>query len=276
MTGADFPTSYPHGGELAPSVGSGGSFVCLHRHDTTEPSQCSCTASASSPPCRPCRRRLRRRRPRHDHRPPRHNQRRPHASDRRQPGGHTAPPAAAPAADPRRRWRWSRGVTEPTPPSAPPAMAPPTRAPASAPPQQVTVAVATESSPAPRYRIQVRNVGNSPVETTVRQELPPGSSTTAISGGGRSTPAGGSSHRGDLAVAAARAQHHHAGHRARRDRAGPAADRADLRVHQRRQPAVRLRDGHLAGGGGTGGRGDRGAAVAAATRCCSPAWRSCC
>ncbi|RQX16040.1 hypothetical protein DDE19_16915 [Micromonospora ureilytica] len=83
-------------------------------------------------------------------------------------------------------------VTEPTPPSAPPAVAPPTRAPASAPPQQVTVAVATESSPAPRYRIQVRNVSNSPLETTVRQELPPGSSTTAISGGGRSTPAGGS------------------------------------------------------------------------------------
>ncbi|WFE49876.1 hypothetical protein [Micromonospora sp. WMMD1155] len=83
-------------------------------------------------------------------------------------------------------------VTEPTPPSAPPAMAPPTRAPASAPPQQVTVAVAPENSPAPRYRIHVRNVGNAPVETTVRQELPPGSSPTAISGGGRSTRAGGS------------------------------------------------------------------------------------
>ncbi|MFI6780728.1 hypothetical protein [Micromonospora sp. NPDC050276] len=83
-------------------------------------------------------------------------------------------------------------VTEPTPPSAPPAMAPPSRAPASAPPQQVTVAVATESSPAPRYRIQVRNVSNAPLDTTVRQELPPGSSPTAISGGGRSTPAGGS------------------------------------------------------------------------------------
>ncbi|WP_145785132.1 hypothetical protein [Micromonospora taraxaci] len=83
-------------------------------------------------------------------------------------------------------------VTEPTPPSAPPAMAPPSRAPASAPPQQVTVAVAPENSPAPRYRIQVRNVGNAPVETTVRQELPPGSSPTAISGGGRSTRAGGS------------------------------------------------------------------------------------
>ncbi|MEH0931448.1 hypothetical protein [Micromonospora sp. CPCC 205558] len=83
-------------------------------------------------------------------------------------------------------------VTEPTPPSAPPAMAPPSRAPASAPPQPVTVAVATESSPAPRYRIQVRNVSNSTLDTTVRQELPPGSTTTAISGGGWSTPANGS------------------------------------------------------------------------------------
>ncbi|MET8467780.1 hypothetical protein ABZU93_32410, partial [Micromonospora zamorensis] len=84
-------------------------------------------------------------------------------------------------------------LTEPTPPSAPPAVAPPSRAPASAPPQQVTVAVAPESSPAPRYRIQVRNVGNAPVDTTVRQELPAGSSPTAISAGGRSTSAGGSS-----------------------------------------------------------------------------------
>ncbi|MET8120697.1 hypothetical protein [Micromonospora sp. NPDC005189] len=86
----------------------------------------------------------------------------------------------------------ARVTAEPTPPSAPPAMAPPSRAPASAPPQQVTVAVAPESSPAPRYRIQVRNVGNAPIDTTVRQELPPGSSPTAISGGGQSTRAGGS------------------------------------------------------------------------------------
>lgn len=55
------------------------------------------------------------------------------------------------------------------------------------------MAVAPESSPAPRYRIQVRNVGNAPVDTTVRQELPAGSSPTAISAGGRSTSAGGSS-----------------------------------------------------------------------------------
>ncbi|WP_112672229.1 hypothetical protein [Micromonospora saelicesensis] len=110
-----------------------------------------------------------------------------------QPTAAAPPPAATPApAGTRPPVAMVARVTEPTPPSAPPAMAPPTRAPASAPPQQVTVAVATESSPAPRYRIQVRNVSNSPLETTVRQELPPGASTTAISGGGRSTPAGGS------------------------------------------------------------------------------------
>ncbi|MCG5445845.1 hypothetical protein NIE79_004371 [Micromonospora sp. NIE79] len=110
-----------------------------------------------------------------------------------QPTSATPPPAATPApAGSRAPVAMVARLTEPTPPSAPPAMAPPTRAPASAPPQQVTVAVATESSPAPRYRIQVRNVSNSPLVTTVRQELPPGSSTTAISGGGQSTPAGGS------------------------------------------------------------------------------------
>ncbi|MEV4389474.1 hypothetical protein AB0J68_27795 [Micromonospora sp. NPDC049580] len=81
---------------------------------------------------------------------------------------------------------------EPTPPSAPPAVAPPSRVPVSAPPPPVTVAVASESSPAPRYRIHVRNVGNSPLDTTVRQELPSGSSPTAISGGGRSSRSGGS------------------------------------------------------------------------------------
>ncbi|TNH25420.1 hypothetical protein FHG89_23110 [Micromonospora orduensis] len=86
----------------------------------------------------------------------------------------------------------ARASAEPTPPSAPPAVAPPSPTPAARLPQPVTVAVAPESSPAPRYRIQVRNVGNSPIETTVRQELPPGASATAITGGGRSTGVGGS------------------------------------------------------------------------------------
>ncbi|MFC4021368.1 hypothetical protein ACFOW4_25990 [Micromonospora sp. GCM10011542] len=80
----------------------------------------------------------------------------------------------------------------PTPPSAPPAVAPPSRAPASVPPPPVTVAVAPESSPAPRYRIRVSNQGNAPVDTTVRQELPPGSSATSISAGGWATRTGGS------------------------------------------------------------------------------------
>ncbi|MEU4471200.1 hypothetical protein [Micromonospora sp. NPDC023888] len=116
------------------------------------------------------------------------------------PGGVTRPsavPTGVPTAAPAEPTHppvavVARMSAEPTPPSAPPAVAPPSRAPASAPPQQVTVAVAPESSPAPRYRIQVRNVGNAPVDTTVRQELPPGSSPTAISAGGRSTRAGGS------------------------------------------------------------------------------------
>ncbi|MEU5905033.1 hypothetical protein ABZ780_11720 [Micromonospora sp. NPDC047467] len=97
------------------------------------------------------------------------------------------PPAVAVVARPP-----AAASAEPTPPSAPPAMAPPSRTPASVPAPPVTVAVAPESSPAPRYRIHVRNVGDSPVDTTVRQELPSGSSPTSISDGGRSTRSGGS------------------------------------------------------------------------------------
>ncbi|MFE9957019.1 hypothetical protein [Micromonospora sp. NPDC005299] len=86
-----------------------------------------------------------------------------------------APPAAA-----------ARATPIPTGmPAAPPAM--PTTKPApiqlSKPP--VTVAVAAAGTPAPGYRIQVRNGGPTPVETTVRQELPTGSRATAVTGGGR-------------------------------------------------------------------------------------------
>ncbi|WNM40679.1 hypothetical protein RMN56_04845 [Micromonospora halotolerans] len=86
-----------------------------------------------------------------------------------------APPAAA-----------ARATPIPTGmPAAPPAM--PTTKPApiqlSTPP--VTVAVAAAGTPAPGYRIQVRNGGPTPVETTVRQELPAGSKATAVTGGGR-------------------------------------------------------------------------------------------
>ncbi|MEV4820776.1 hypothetical protein [Micromonospora sp. NPDC049274] len=110
---------------------------------------------------------------------------RPTASAPR-PTAVTPPPVAVAARAP------AAASAEPTPPSAPPAVAPPSRVPASVPPPPVTVAVATESSPAPRYRIHVRNVGNAPLDTTVRQELPSGSSPTAISGGGRSSRSGGS------------------------------------------------------------------------------------
>ncbi|MET8353354.1 hypothetical protein [Micromonospora sp. NPDC005206] len=102
------------------------------------------------------------------------------------PVASTPPPVAVAARAP------AAATAEPTPPSAPPAMAPPSRKPAKALPPPVTVAVAPESSPAPRYRIHVRNVGSSPVDTTVRQELPPGASATSISSGGRATRAGGS------------------------------------------------------------------------------------
>ncbi|MER5333887.1 hypothetical protein [Micromonospora sp. NPDC002717] len=100
-----------------------------------------------------------------------------------------APPAAAAQPPP--------AAAAPTPapamPSVPPAVPTPTRAapPVAKPP--VTVAVAPESTPAPRYRIQVRNAGNTPVDTTVRQELPPGASATAITTGGRATRATGQS-----------------------------------------------------------------------------------
>ncbi|MFG1888542.1 hypothetical protein ACGFIR_11830 [Micromonospora sp. NPDC049051] len=82
---------------------------------------------------------------------------------------------------------------EPAMPSAPPAVPTPTRAapPMAKPP--VTVAVLPESTPAPRYRIQVRNSGATPVDTTVRQELPAGASATAITNGGRATRSAGHS-----------------------------------------------------------------------------------
>ncbi|RKN49384.1 hypothetical protein [Micromonospora endolithica] len=86
--------------------------------------------------------------------------------------------AAAPSAEPGR-------------PSAPPALPTPTRDAVPPPKPAVTVAVASEGTPAPRYRIQVRNSGSAPVSTTVRQELPPGSSATTITDGGRTTRTAG-------------------------------------------------------------------------------------
>ncbi|MCM0677729.1 hypothetical protein NCC78_24055, partial [Micromonospora phytophila] len=106
-------------------------------------------------------------------------------------------PAAAPQAAEAAEARPRPAVAAPNPtpgmPSAPPAVPRPTPV---APPvikPPVTVAMAPESTPAPRYRIQVRNDGNTPVDTTVRQELPPGASATTITAGGRATRTAGRS-----------------------------------------------------------------------------------
>ncbi|MEU8260656.1 hypothetical protein AB0C02_08550 [Micromonospora sp. NPDC048999] len=81
-------------------------------------------------------------------------------------------------------------------PAAPPAVPPakPAPVPMSNPP--VTVAMTAANTPAPGYQIQLRNGGNSVVETTVRQELPAGSKATTVTGGGRATPAAGASTTG--------------------------------------------------------------------------------
>ncbi|MEV6690583.1 hypothetical protein AB0M35_03770 [Micromonospora sp. NPDC051196] len=83
-------------------------------------------------------------------------------------------------------------TAEPTMPSAPPAVPTPTRLASPAPAPKVSVMVAPASTAQPGYRIEVRNAGNAPVDTTVRQELPQGVSATAISAGGREVRPGGS------------------------------------------------------------------------------------
>ncbi|MCZ7420454.1 hypothetical protein O7605_13110 [Verrucosispora sp. WMMA2121] len=82
---------------------------------------------------------------------------------------------------------------EPSMPAAPPAVPTPTRVVAPAARPKVSVRVAPERSSAPGYRIEVRNAGSTPVETTVRQELPQGVSATTVSDGGRVLRPGGSS-----------------------------------------------------------------------------------
>ncbi|MEU6024859.1 hypothetical protein [Micromonospora sp. NPDC047134] len=96
-------------------------------------------------------------------------------------------PAVAAAARPA-----AVATAEPTMPSAPPAVPTPTRLASPAPAPKVSVQVAPASTTQPSYRIEVRNAGNTPVETTVRQELPQGVSATAISDGGREVRPGGS------------------------------------------------------------------------------------
>ncbi|MEH0822009.1 MULTISPECIES: hypothetical protein [unclassified Micromonospora] len=97
------------------------------------------------------------------------------------------PPAAAPVALP-------GAAATPIPtgvPAVPPAV--PTTGPAPVRPSMppVSVAVGASGTPAPGYRIEVRNAGSAPVDTMVRQELPNGSRATTVTGGGRaSRPAG--------------------------------------------------------------------------------------
>ncbi|MCZ7439287.1 hypothetical protein O7598_22975 [Micromonospora sp. WMMC241] len=94
-----------------------------------------------------------------------------------------APPPAAVAAP-------ARPATAATPiptgvPAVPPAV--PTTGPAPVQPTMppVSVAVGAAGTPAPGYRIEVRNAGTAPVETMVRQELPSGSRATTVTGGGQ-------------------------------------------------------------------------------------------
>ncbi|MGC5050575.1 hypothetical protein ACLQ2S_03835 [Micromonospora sp. DT48] len=76
-------------------------------------------------------------------------------------------------------------TSDPNLPSAPPAVPTPTRVVKPAARPKVSVRVAPEQSPDPRYRIEVRNTGSTSVETTVRQELPQGVSASTVSDGGR-------------------------------------------------------------------------------------------
>lgn len=60
-----------------------------------------------------------------------------------------------------------------------------------APAAAVTVAVTAAGTGLPTYRIEVRNSGNSAVDTNVRQVLPRGAAPTGISGGGQLAASGG-------------------------------------------------------------------------------------
>ncbi|MFI7607564.1 LPXTG cell wall anchor domain-containing protein [Micromonospora sp. NPDC049366] len=87
----------------------------------------------------------------------------------------------------------SANSAKPGMPAAPPAVPTPTQALPPPPKPPVTVAVAPAPTPAPAYRIHVRNSGNSPVETTIRQELPAGAKASVITAGGHAGPVAGQS-----------------------------------------------------------------------------------
>ncbi|MEU5550756.1 hypothetical protein ABZ738_13385 [Micromonospora sp. NPDC047793] len=99
----------------------------------------------------------------------------------------TAPDAPAPG-----RPHAAAATPEPTMPSAPPAVPTPTRVAPPAAKPEISVAVRPQNTAAPGYRIEVRNRGDAPVSTTVRQELPQGATATTISGGGREVRPDGS------------------------------------------------------------------------------------
>ncbi|MEV0002053.1 hypothetical protein AB0H28_07165 [Micromonospora sp. NPDC050980] len=96
-----------------------------------------------------------------------------------------APPPAVVAA-PARPVAAATGIPTGVP-AVPPAV--PTTGPAPVRPSMppVSVAVGAAGTPAPGYRIEVRNAGTAPVETMVRQELPSGARATTVTGGGRAT-----------------------------------------------------------------------------------------
>ncbi|XBP91336.1 hypothetical protein VK199_16865 [Micromonospora sp. CCTCC AA 2012012] len=83
-------------------------------------------------------------------------------------------------------------------PAAPPAVPTSSPPPLRAAPSPVTVAVAPAGTPAPGYRINIRNTGDTPVDTTVRQELPPGSSATTVTAGGRASRPAGATTAGEV------------------------------------------------------------------------------
>ncbi|MCW3842458.1 cytochrome c-type biogenesis protein CcmH, partial [Micromonospora yasonensis] len=98
------------------------------------------------------------------------------------------PAPAAPAAPAQRATPIPTGV-----PAAPPAVAPTKPPPVQMAKPPVTLAMDVAGTPAPGYRILVRNGGTSMVETTVRQELPTGARATTVTGGGRASIPIGSS-----------------------------------------------------------------------------------
>ncbi|WFE38857.1 hypothetical protein [Micromonospora sp. WMMD998] len=101
----------------------------------------------------------------------------------------SAPPPAVAAASAR-----PAAAATPIPtgvPAAPPAA--PTTGPAPVRPSKppVSVAVGAAGTPAPGYRIEVRNAGTGMVETMVRQEMPGDARATTVTGGGHATGTGG-------------------------------------------------------------------------------------